>query len=202
MVLGHIRAASNPRGVPSKRLINSANTQPFTDGSWVFCHNGTLQIPDEVSRLLGPYRSKVRSLHDSEVLFWQLRKFFDIHGNVAKAWKACVREIWGLWAASRSRYPKKRAPYTGLNALVSNGKGLYALCHYPARPGHKAFFSGQPWGVMSLARRGDRVVIASEDMDAGSWDRLGRAEVVSVEPKDGRMTVTRETFDPKGEAAR
>lgn len=200
VVVGHVRAASNPRGVPAGRLINLANTQPFTDGTWVFCHNGTLQIPDEVARLLGPYRSKVRSVNDSEVFFWQLRKFVDVHGDVARALKSCVREIWGLWAGCRSRYKGKRAPYTGLNALVSDGKGLYALCHYPSRPGHKAFFSGQPWGRMSLARRGGRVVIASEDLDGGRWERLGKAEVVSIERKGGRMAVKREAFDPRGGA--
>lgn len=198
VVVGHIRAASNPRGVTSKRLITLANTQPFTDGHWVFCHNGTLQIPDEVARFLGPYRSRIRSLNDSEVYFWQLRKFIDARGgDVAEALKACVRETWAIWAACRGRYPKKKAPYTGLNALASDGKGLYALSHYPSRPGHKAFFTDQPWGVMSLARRGTRVVIASEDLDQGRWDRLGAAEVVSAVAIDGRLVVRRETFDPK-----
>lgn len=199
VVIGHIRAASNPRGVAPKRLISLLNTQPFTDGRWAFCHNGTLQIPDEVAKLLGPYRSRVESLNDSEVYFWQLRKFIDAKGgDVAAALKACARETWGVWAACRSRYPKKKAPYTGLNALVSDGRGLYALSHYPSRPGHKAFFSGQPWGVMSLAKRGDRVLICSEDMDSGSWDRLGPgAVVVSAVPKGGRIAVRREVFDPR-----
>src|SRR5579864_8890786 len=36
VVIGHIRAASNPRGIPRGRLINMANTQPFSDGDWIF----------------------------------------------------------------------------------------------------------------------------------------------------------------------
>ncbi len=197
VVLGHLRAASNPRGVPAKRLINLAMTQPYTDGKWIFCHNGTLQIPDEVASLLGPYRARVKSLNDSEVFFWQLRKFIDVHGSVPEAMKACVREIWGLWAGCRERYPKKKTPYTGLNAIVSDGKSLYALCHYPAKMDHPALFSGQPWGRMSLFRRGGRVVVASEDLDPRGWKRLGAAEIVSASPKGKRIVVTREQFDPR-----
>jgi predicted glutamine amidotransferase len=196
-VIGHIRAASNPRGVVPRRLISLANTQPFSDGTWAFCHNGTLQIPDEVARFLGPYRSRLRGINDSEVFFWQLRKHIDAQGDPAEALKACVREIWGIWEGCKRRYPNKRSPYTGLNALVSDGKSLYALCHYPWRPKHKALMSSQPWGVMSLARRGGRVVIASEDMDGGRWDRLGPAEVVSVTTRNGKLALRREGFDPR-----
>lgn len=199
VVLGHIRAASNPRGVPTARLIGPSMTQPYTDGRWVFCHNGTLHIPDEVSRLLGTYRARVKSLNDSEVFFWQLRKFIDSRESVPEAFKACVREIWGLWAGCRARYPKEKAPYTGLNALVSDGRSLYALCHYPARIGHPALFSGQPWGRMSVAERDGRVIVASEDLDDRGWKRLGAAEIVSATPKGSRIVVTRERFDPRGE---
>src|SRR5690242_6395649 len=31
-VLGHIRAASNPLGLPLEKLISKKNSQPFTDG--------------------------------------------------------------------------------------------------------------------------------------------------------------------------
>ncbi|MBI4349556.1 MAG: class II glutamine amidotransferase [Elusimicrobia bacterium] len=196
VVLGHIRAASNPRGVPAGRLINLANTQPFTDGKWIFCHNGTLSIPAEVERWLGPYRNRVRGINDSEVFFWQMRKFIDVHGSVPEAMKACVREIWGLWAGCRRRYPRLKAPYTGLNALISDGRALYGLCHYTLPVSRRAFFSGQPWGMMSVARRGDRVLIASEDLDEKGWGRLGKAEIVSAIPEKGRLVVRRERFDP------
>ncbi|MBI5201810.1 MAG: hypothetical protein HY925_09520, partial [Elusimicrobia bacterium] len=198
VVLGHLRAASNPRGVPKSRLINLSMTQPYTDGKWIFCHNGTLQIPDEVAKLLGPWRSKVKSLNDSEVFFWQLRKFIETHGgDVPAAMKACVRETWGLWEACKDRYPDKKSPYTGLNALVSDGKSLWALCHYPHKMGHTALFSGQTWGRMSLLRKGGRVLVASEALDPTGWDTLGAAEIVTARPSGGRIKVTRETFDPR-----
>lgn len=196
VVLGHIRAASNPRGVARRRLIGPANTQPFSDGGWAFCHNGTLQIPDEVARFLGKYRSRVRGINDSEVFFWQFRKHIDAQGDPAEALKACVRETWGIWEACKKRYPGKSSPYTGLNALVSDGRSLYAMCHYRHRPG-RGLISRQPWGMMSLARRGGRVVIASEDMDGGRWQRLGPAEVVSVTTRNGKIALRREGFDPR-----
>src|SRR5688572_30433093 len=43
--LGHIRRASNPLHLPKKAISGLKHTQPFTHGSWLFCHNGTLSIP-------------------------------------------------------------------------------------------------------------------------------------------------------------
>src|SRR5688572_14483415 len=40
VVIGHLRAASNPSGLPQKKLIGQVNSQPFTDGKIVFAHNG------------------------------------------------------------------------------------------------------------------------------------------------------------------
>src|SRR5262249_48988266 len=76
-VLGHLRAASNPEGLPHRRLIGVHNSQPFADGRILFAHNGTVEIPREVARFLGPYRQRVRGVNDSEIYFWQFRKFYD-----------------------------------------------------------------------------------------------------------------------------
>ena len=128
-VIGHIRAASNPRKLPKTRLINMDNTQPFTDGRFLFAHNATLQIPREVTERLGPYRRRLKSLNDSEVYFWQFVKFFDELGDVEAALRSCVRENWEIWEDCRRNHPGKTAPYTGLNTLLTDGRGLHALCH-------------------------------------------------------------------------
>src|SRR5437879_2589658 len=47
VVLGHIRAAS--KGI----AIDDAHAQPFTGEGWVFTHNGTLFIHEEVAAALG-----------------------------------------------------------------------------------------------------------------------------------------------------
>ena len=185
VIVGHIRAASNPRGLSEKKLVALENTQPFRWGPVVFAHNGTLNIPSEVERLLGPWREKLRGRNDSEVYFWQFMKFYHSLGSIPKALEACVGETRDLWQAGLGRRRGRKAPYTGLNTLVSDGKSLHALCHYPAKgpgEGRALLNAGQRWGTMSLAVREDRVLLASEDMDSGRWRRLRVGEIVSVEP--------------------
>src|SRR5579859_4747039 len=111
IVIAHIRAASNPQGLPFRRLIARENSQPFTDGKIIFAHNGTVNIPLEVAKFLGPYQRRIRGVNDSEVYFWQFKKFYDAYGDIPKALQACIGELWVLWKACKVRYPKKKGPY-------------------------------------------------------------------------------------------
>jgi predicted glutamine amidotransferase len=72
--VAHVRWASNPLKLPRRELIGLAHTQPFVHGRWLFVHNGTLFIPEEVKRELGPWRKFVKGKNDSEVLFYWLMK--------------------------------------------------------------------------------------------------------------------------------
>ena len=200
VVIGHLRAASNPRGLPAGRLIGAENTQPFTDGRWIFAHNGTVNIPDEVAKRLGRYASRVRGLNDSEVYFWQFRKHLDRTGSAPLALRACVEELWDLWGGCRRRYPDKKAPYTGLNTLVSDGRMLAAMCHYPLRrKGLTALCTpGQPWGTMSRSRRPGRLVLASEPMDKGRWQRFRDPEILEAWVDKGRIRVRSVKFRAGG----
>lgn len=198
VVLGHIRAASNPRGVPVRRLIGRENTQPFTDGRVVFIHNGTLHIPGEVEKALGRWRRRVRGLNDSEVYFWQFMKFLERCGDPSKALEACVREIWAIWGSVKAGYPGRRAPHAGLNAVVSDGRSLHALCLYPRRgPGRPSLYNPrQAWGAMSLGRRNGRVIVASEDLDSRGWDHLAEGEIVSAVLSADGVSTRRRRLEP------
>ncbi len=201
-VVGHIRAASNPLKLAKGRLINMDNTQPFTDGRWIFAHNGTLQIPVEVTERLGPYRRKLKSLNDSEVYFWQFVKFHDKLKDVEKALLACVAENWAIWKECRGDHPGKKAPYTSLNTLLGDGKTLHAFCHAASRGMADCGVCNPatPWGTMSFSLRGRRVVIASENMDRGAWTLFEPPELLSVEIKSGQPAITRRHYDfsPRG----
>jgi predicted glutamine amidotransferase len=169
IVIGHIRAASNPRGLPKSRLIGMANTQPFRHRSLLFAHNGTVEI-------------------DSEAYFWQFVKHWERTGDPGRALLDCVRELKALWRDPkvRARHPGKRAPFRGLNTVCSDGRNLYALCLYPSAS--KALFSPRrPWGRMAAAARGGRAVVASEPADRGRWTGLWDAELRVIEPS-GRTT--------------
>lgn len=41
VIVGHLRRASNPMHRPASELIGAVNSQPFTDNSYLFVHNGT-----------------------------------------------------------------------------------------------------------------------------------------------------------------
>lgn len=73
-VLAHVRRASNPRGLPREQLISIENSQPFSYKKYIFVHNGTISIPDEVAKRLGEWKGRLRGLNDSEVYFWYVVK--------------------------------------------------------------------------------------------------------------------------------
>jgi glutamine amidotransferase len=198
IVIGHLRAASNPMGSSKKELMRPENAQPFTDGRFIFAHNGTIRIPREVLKFLGPYKKCLRGSNDSEIYFWQFRKFFDLYGNVPDALEACVNELWTLWGyVKKKRGGKKKAPYVGLNTLVSDGDTLYALCHFPENHPKKSLFNPkQQWGRMTFARRGDRVILASEELDKDKWGHFGSSEIISAAIKGGKISLTRRPLRP------
>ena len=185
-----VRAASNPRGIAAARIMGVRNNQPFSDGRFLFAHNGTLEIPDEIAARLGAYRKNLKSLNDSEVFFWQFVKFYDAGRDAGQALADCVGETRKEWRRCRGRYKHKAGPYTGLNAVVSDGASLHALSLYRSSRGVRSLGRGtQPWGTMSLRAEARRVVVSSEPFDGGRWRRLPPGTVVSAVPAGRRIAV-------------
>lgn len=194
-ILGHLRAASNPRGIAREDLITLDNTQPFTDGRWLFAHNGTLNIPLETAAHLGPLAGELKSKNDSEVYFWHWLKHQRRLNDPAAAFAVCVSELWAIWNGLKDK--KTAAPFTSLNAIVTDGKSLHALCHSVSQgmAKHATFDSTQPWQVMSWRQEKGRVLAASEPVDeAAGWSRLGPDETLSAEIEDGALRVKTRTF--------
>jgi predicted glutamine amidotransferase len=187
VVLGHIRAASKGIGVDDGRA------HPFTDQGWVFVHNGTLFIHREVAAALGPRRARLKTDSDTEVYFQQFLKFIAEGKQPSEAFEACVAEDWRLWESCRSLYPELPGPYSSLNAIASDGKGIHALCHAAHRglAEHGVFHPDQPWSVMSFSTRDGRFVLASEGVDGGDWTRLSPPETVSASPSANGVDIRR-----------
>jgi predicted glutamine amidotransferase len=187
VVVGHLRAASNPH-------VDRAHAHPFEDEGWVFIHNGTLTIAKEVAEALGPRAARLKTDSDSEIYFQQFMKHLAAAGgDPARAFEACVAENWRLWETCRGRYPGASTPYTSLNAIASDGRGIHALCHASRRglAEHAVFHPGQPWSVMSFTTRGGRFVLSSEGEDGGEWTRLSPPETISAVPTGSRVDVRR-----------
>lgn len=204
VVLGHIRAASKGIGIDERRA------HPFSDGGWAFVHNGTLFIHREVAEALGPRRARLTTDSDSEVYFQQLLKFVDAGLDPSAAFEACVAEDWRLWESCRARYPELPGPYSSLNAIASDGKGMHALCHaaYRGLAEHGVFHPDQPWSVMSFSVRDGRFLLASEGVDGGDWTRLSPPETISAAPSPSGVDVRRRrlslssSFGPVPEVSR
>lgn len=186
IVMGHIRAASNPH-------LDEAHAHPFSDEGWVFAHNGTLTIAGEVADALGTRRARLRTSSDSEVYFQQFLKHLEREKDPSRAFEACVQEDWRLWESCRGRYPEASTPYTSLNAVASDGRALHALCHASRRglAERGVCHPDQPWSVMSFATRGARFVLASEGVDGGDWTRLTPPETLSARPEAGGVSLSR-----------
>ena len=186
VILGHIRAASNPH-------VDEAHAHPFEDEGWAFIHNGTLTIYKDVAETLGARQARLKTDSDSEVYFQQFLKHLDVLKDPSAAFEACIAENWRLWPKVKHRYPDASTPYTGLNAIAADGSGVHALCHASrvglARMG--LCHPDQPWSVMSFATRDNRFVVASEGVDGGEWTRMAPPETVSAVVKDGRVDATR-----------
>ena len=187
VVIGHIRAASKGIGV------DDARAHPFADEGWVFAHNGTLMLKDAVAAELGPRRGRLKTDSDSEVYFQQFLKHLAATKNPSAAFEACIAENWRLWASEKSRRPELKAPYSSLNAIASNGKGIHALCHaaFKGLATHGVCHGDQPWSVMSYAVRAGRFILASEGFDGGDWNRLTPPETISAVPTETGVDVSR-----------
>lgn len=190
VVLGHIRAASNPH-------VDDAHAHPFEDDGWAFIHNGTLTIYKDVAETLGARQARLKTDSDSEVYFQQFLKHLDAVKDPSKAFEACIEEDWRLWPSVRHKYPDASTPYTALNAIASDGRGLHAVCHASrvglARMG--LCHPDQPWSVMSFSKRDGRFLIASEGVDGGDWTRLSPPETLSAVWTHGSIDVRRRVLN-------
>ena len=186
VVVGHLRAASNPH-------VDREHAHPFEDEGWVFIHNGTLTISKEVAGALGPRAGRLKTDSDSEVYFQQFLKHLAASGDPSQAFEACVAEDWRLWESCRGRYPGASTPYTSLNAIASDGRGIHALCHASRRglAEGAVFHPGQPWSVMSFTTRGGRFILSSEGEDGGDWTRLAPPETISAVSTGSRIDARR-----------
>jgi predicted glutamine amidotransferase len=185
-VVAHLRAASNPN-------INADYAHPFEDEGWVFIHNGTLTIAKEVSDALGPRKARLKTDSDSEIYFQQFLKHLGATNDPSRAFEACIEENWRLWESCRDKYKDTKTPYTSLNAIASDGRGIHGLCHASRRglADCGVFHCDQAWSVMSFTTRDGRFVLSSEGEDGGDWTRLAPPETISAVPTGSRIDVRR-----------
>lgn len=192
IIIAHIRRASNPRGLKKEALISVENSQPFNYDRYIFAHNGTIMIPDELADTLGGWKTKIRGLNDSEVYFWFLMKKMSEGLNLAEALREFRETMRNLWVRVRSAHPEKDKPYHMLNIVFSDGEALYAYCEYDenAKPVRSLCFRDQPVYQMSYRLLDDELIVASEKTNREeNWRIIKNGEMLTGRIENGRVTV-------------
>lgn len=177
----HIRRASNPRGLPRERLISIENSQPFSYNKYLFVHNGTIRIPDEVAECLGQWKKMLKGLNDSEVYFWYIVKQVTKGASFPEAVRKFQEELSVLWQIARKKYDYDR-PYVGLNVLFSEGKNLYAYCRYDSKDESEVSLClrDRPVFQMSYLSDSTRLVVASEKTNCEEeWQVLKSGQLLT-----------------------
>jgi len=173
LVLGHLRHASNPLGLPPEQLIGPLNSQPFDTHTTLFAHNGSIPFPNETRPFLGVHEKDVKGVNDSEVLFHLLLRHNEEMHDPFRAYVHTVEDLLRVWVAVGRPL---EAPYSGLNVLFSpNPDELWAFCLSLGDHGGSLLDTSRPYYEMTYHEEARRMVVGSEPFDAtpgGYWKSL------------------------------
>jgi predicted glutamine amidotransferase len=189
LVIGHIRRASNPMGLPHARLLAIENSQPFSYEGTIFAHNGEVCLPRETRPRLGKWESRLKGVNDSEVFFWLLTKHLEEVGDPLAAYRRTREELEEVWVASGKR---TKEPYTGLNVLFSRGPNeLWAFCHWRGEHGSALLAKDQPYFRMGYRTDTRSLLVGSEPFASTlhDWTPLQNGEYLSAQVASGLVGV-------------
>ncbi len=165
-----------------------ANAHPFTYGSWIFVHNGTVTGFDQLRQQLvdetdSDLRSQVTGTTDSEQVFFWLLTRLRRAGETAEGpchdpslvSREMARAIRILDERSAATQP---AEPTRLNFVLTDGAVLFA-----SRWKHSLFWTNQAGpltiGCSAPAVRG--VVVASESIGDAAWAEVPDGQILAVD---------------------
>jgi predicted glutamine amidotransferase len=208
-LLAHARWASNPLKLPREALIGPEHTQPFVHGGWIFAHNGTLFIPNEVKAVMGQWASLVQGKNDSEVLFYWLMKDLGpllesastlTASEIASSLRASLLALHKIWEPQRKTYPQHNYPYHGLNCVLTNGEILIAFCLADPRGfgSAKALLNPeQPYYEMQRRASEDSIIVASEPIQISEdWVSFRNGELLLARREAKKVTAETASFLP------
>lgn len=188
LVVGHLRHASNPLGLPREKLLALENSQPFHDATQIFAHNGGIPLPVETRPFLGRFASEVRGVNDSEVLFWLLAHHLEASGNPLEAYARTVEDLHEVWAANG---PRPGTPYSGLNILFSRGPDeLWAFCHSKGDVGCGLLDPSRPYYEMAYREERGKLIVGSEPFNTlPGWTNLPNGRYFCARRAGSRVDV-------------
>jgi predicted glutamine amidotransferase len=190
LVLGHLRHASNPLGLPREQLIGPLNSQPFDSHTALFAHNGSIPFPNETRPFLGVHEKEVKGVNDSEVLFRLLLRHNEEMQDPFRAFVHTVEDLLRIWVAVGRPL---EAPYSGLNVLFApNPDELWAFCLSLGDHGCGLLDGGRPYYEMTYHQEAHRIVVGSEPFDGTPgpfWKPLPNGHYLHARRLDQRVEV-------------
>ncbi len=172
LVVGHLRHASNPLGLPHEQLLALENSQPFGTHTTVFAHNGAIAFPNETRPYLGVHERDVQGVNDSEVLFLLLLRHYEEMHDAFRAYVHAVDDLDRVWIdVGRPQV----SPYSGLNVLFApSPQELWAFCLSLGEHGCGLLETSRPYYEMTYHAEPHRVVVGSEPFDGSKnyWTPL------------------------------
>lgn len=160
-LLAHIREAS----------VGGAhvdNTHPFSNGPWVFCHNGTVRgvdaDPAPLDSLIAPkWKQFIRGQTDSERVFYAFLTVLDEATDLASVAHALGRTMRKVAAI----YPGTPDKPTALNLLVTDGKITAVTRH------GKTLFH--------VERDGLRMIASEPVVEGEAWREIPEDHVLTID---------------------
>ena len=194
LVLGHLRHASNPLGLPPERLIGLENSQPFDTHTQLFAHNGSIPFPQETRPLLGVHEGQVKGVNDSEVLFWLLARNTEETRDPLRGYVQSVEDLVRVWiGVGRPKIP----PFSGLNVLYApSSRELWAFCLWTGDHGSGLYDRSRRYYEMTYRASPHRLIVGSEPFDAerGVWTSMPSGSYLRAVHADGHVELTRGTI--------
>ncbi len=188
VVVGHLRHASNPMDLPRERLIALENSQPFSFGSYLYAHNGSISFPRETRPLLGKFEEQVIGVNDSEVLFYLFVRHLEELGDPVGAYSRVVQDLTNVWEEEGR---PATGPYSGLNVIFTRGPNeLWAFCHWKGEHGSRLLDPTRPYYEMTYWADTKHVVIGSEPFDqATAWRTIPNGTFLYAHAAHGLVAV-------------
>ena len=194
LVIGHLRHASNPLGLPPEKLLGLENSQPFDTHTQLFAHNGAIPFPQETRPLLGVHEPQVKGVNDSEVLFWLLLRNSEETRDPVRGYVQSVEDLVRVWQGlGRPKIP----PFSGLNVLYApNPTELWAFCLWTGDHGCGLLDRGRRYYEMTYQAAPHRLLVGSEPFDGerGVWSSLPSGEYLHAVSAHGHVELKRGTI--------
>ncbi len=157
ILIAHIRKASEG----SKQTVE--NTHPFQFENWIFAHNGTIDIAQEIRRELPQeYQARLKGMTDTEIYFqWIL---FNIDERKEAGIKDAIAYI-------RERVGKESS---AMNFLLSDGQRLFV---------HRLAFKKIDHYSLRYLQREDAIFVSSDSLTKEVWTPLENGELLEIDKK-------------------